>query len=81
MNIINFQSHTQYKILEFHYYIGEEQINIIELLIDAADINSIESNFTDTFIIETDISTFVCSDYELSEYYLDGNGIRVICIK
>lgn len=81
MKTIHFQSNIQYELLEFYYYIGSEDINIIELLLNTDDLSSIEQDFSTTFIIKTDINTFILSDYELSEYYIENGKVKVICIK
>lgn len=81
MKTIHFHSNIQYELLEFHYYIGSEDINIVELLLNTDDLSSIEQDFSTTFIIKTDINTFILSDYELSEYYIENGKVKVVCIK
>lgn len=81
MDIISFQNQIQYKLLEFCYYTDDEHINVVEMLLDTDNIDLIEQNLSDTFIIDIDGNTFVCSGYNLYEYYPTGNGIKVVCIK
>ena len=81
MNIINFHNNIQYELLEFHYYISSDEVNVVELLLNTKDFNSIEENFSHTFIVEADINTLIFSGYELNEYYEDNESIRVVCIK
>lgn len=78
--------HKHYDLIEFHHYIDtiDEEIitSVLELLINSDDINTIEEEFGELFIIQTDDQTYVFSNYELSEYYIvDEHYIKVICVK
>lgn len=81
MKTIHFRSHTEYGLLEFHYYIDDNNVNVIELLLNTSNLSTIEKDFSNTFIVDTDIGQFVLSDYEVTEAYLDNNLVRVVCVK
>ena len=80
MRTINFQSKTKYELLEFHYYMNEEHINIVELLLNTSDLSTIEQDFSNTFIVDTDLDKFVFIGYEVTDSYLDKNLVRVVCV-
>jgi hypothetical protein len=75
-----------YNLYEFHHYIDniddDDLVNIVELIIESDDMSSIETDFSNTFAIETTNQSYIFSHYEVSEYYAVGeNSIKVICIK
>lgn len=77
---------TRYNLLEFHHYIDEiepnELISVLELLIESTDLNSIEKDFTNIFVIETNNQSYVFSNYTISEFYIvDDKYIRISCVK
>ena len=86
MEVKTFQS--MYDLAEFHCYVTKDQngecISIIELLLNPTDttLDYIESDFASVFVVESEHHTYVFSGYEVSEYYIDNNGlVKVICIK
>ena len=82
MNTVNFLNYIQYELLEFHYYVDSDCGSVVELLLNTSDLSTIEKDFSQTFIIETDVHSFVFSNHKVSEYYLDNNNlVRVVCIK
>ena len=87
MEVKTFQN--TYDLAEFHCYITKntngECINVIELLVnttDTEDLSYIEKDFSNIFIVESHHHNYVFSNYEVSEYYIDENGLlKIICIK
>lgn len=84
MEVKTFQ--TQYKLAEFNSYItttpDDDYINVVELLLETNQMDFIEKDFSDIFIIDTNKQTYVFSGYEVSEYYpIDDKLVKVICIK
>lgn len=75
-----------HSLVEFHHYIDnvkdDELISIVELLIESNDTDSIETEFSNTFAVETNNQSYIFSNYKVSEYYIVGdNFIKVICVK
>lgn len=81
MKTIHFHSHTEYGLLEFHYYIDDNNVSVIELLLNTSNLSTIEKDFSNIFIVDTDIGQFILSDYEVAEAFLDNNLVRVVCVK
>ena len=83
MKVKTFQSN--YDITEFHSYItqiNDDYIHVVELLLNTTELNFIEKDFANIFVIETDKQTYIFSGYEVDEYYTVENGlVKVVCIK
>ena len=76
---------AQYELREFNLYIDhskEDAINVADLVIESNDLEFIEKEFNNTFVVDTDKLSYVFSDYELNECYKVGdNLIHIICVK
>lgn len=76
---------AQYELVEFNHYVDhekEEPINVVDFVVESDNIDFIEKDFTHLFVIDTEESSYVFNDYELTECYAIGGGlIRVICVK
>ena len=80
MEIKTFEA--RYELIEFCHYIGSNQVNVLELLIDTNDIDFLEKELSSIFAIETDKQTHLFSGYEVNECYREDNGlVKVVCIK
>lgn len=83
MEVKTFQSN--YDLTEFHSYITQinnDYINVVELLLNTNELDFIEKDFANTFIIETDKQTYVFSGYEVDEYYpIENELVKVVCVK
>ena len=87
MEVKTFQN--TYDLAEFHCYITKgidgECISVIELLINTTeteDLSYIEKDFSNIFIVESHHHNYVFSNYEVTEYYIDENGlVKIICVK
>ena len=86
MEVKTFQN--TYDLSEFHCYVtdcGDDCINVVELLIsvpDTDDIEYIETDFANIFVVEAGRHTYVFSGYEVTEFYIEENGlVKVICVK
>ena len=77
---------AKYDLAEFNLFINQDDgktVSVLELLIDC-HIEVFEENeleLEDIFLVETEELTYVFSNYEVNEFYLDGDFVRVICIK
>lgn len=77
---------AQYALAEFHSYINKTEddsyTNVVEILLDTDQIDYIEKDFSNIFIVETNKHTYVFSGYEVIEYYITEDGlVRVVCVK
>ena len=76
---------AQYELIEFNHYIdqeSEETVNVLDIVIKSNTMDCIENEFNNLFVIDTEKTNYVFSNYELIEYYEVGGGlIRIICIK
>lgn len=76
---------STYTATEFHSYINsinDNCVNVVELLLNTNQLDFIEKDFSNIFVVETDKQTYVFSGYEVSEYYITENGlVKVVCIK
>lgn len=83
MEVKTFQSN--YDLTEFHSYItqiNDDCINVVELLLNTNELDFIEKDFANTFVIETDKQTYVFSGYEVDEYYpIENELVKVVCVK
>ena len=62
---------SQYSLAEFHSYLNktteDDYTSVVELLIDADQLDFIEKDFSGIFIVETNKHTYVFSNYEVIE--------------
>ena len=76
---------AQYELVEFNYYVNHEEdkiVNVVDLVIESDNINFVENEFNNIFIVDTDKDSYTFSGYELIECYEIGGGlIKVMCIK
>ena len=76
---------AQYELVEFNHYVdpnGEKPTDVVDIVVESDNIDFIEKEFNNLFVVETDKSSYVFFDYELIECYDIGGGlIRVICVK
>lgn len=84
MEVKTFES--RYELIEFNHYIDninpEVQISIVELLLNTKDIEYLEDELSNIFVIITDKQTYIFSGYSVSECYEENNGlVKVVCIK
>ena len=82
MRITSFNSH--YNLIEFNFYIttiNDKCACVLDLLIDCPTDIFEEQNFDTSLIIEADEQFYVFTDYEVNEYYQEGNYVRVVCVK
>ncbi len=76
---------AQYELIEFNHYIdseAEESISVVDIVIECDNLDYIEKEFSNIFIIDTEKNSYVFYNYEVSEYYSVGGGlVRVVCVK
>lgn len=78
---------AQYELADFNLYMdnsndNNEVVTVVDFVVENDNLDFIEKEFSNIFIIETDKTTYLFSDYELIECYSIGEGlIRVICVK
>ena len=76
---------AEYELIEFNHYIdynGEDTISVVDLVVESDNIEFIENEFNNIFVIEANELTYVFSGYEINECYEVGSKlIRVICVK
>lgn len=74
---------AQYELIEFNHYIDTESgVSVVDLVVKMDNIDFVEKEFDNTFIIEANNLTYVFSGYDLNEYYEVGdNLIQVVCVK
>ena len=83
MEVITFGA--KYELIEFNHYIdheSEKTVSVLDIVIKTNALDFIEKEFNNLFIIDTEKTSYVFSDYELTEYYEIGGGlVRIICVK
>ena len=83
MEVVTFGA--QYELIEFNHYIdheSEETVSVLDIVIKTNTLEFIEKDFNILFIIDTEKTSYVFSNYELTEYYKIGGGlVRIICVK
>jgi hypothetical protein len=78
---------AQYELTDFNLYMdnsndNNEVVTVVDFVVENDNLDFIEKEFNNIFIIETDKTTYLFSDYKLIECYSIGEGlIRVICVK
>lgn len=76
---------AQYELMEFNHYMDHNEENptdVVDFVVESNNIDFIEKEFDNLFVICTDKDFYVFSNYELIECYEVGGGlIRVICVK
>lgn len=83
MKVKTFEAH--YELVEFNHYIDhdkKEPVSVVDLVVKSDNIEFIQKEFDNIFIVEADKLSYVFYNYELTECYEVGDGlIRVICVK
>lgn len=83
MNVKTFEA--QYELVEFNLYMDhsvEDAISVVDLVVESDDVDFIEKEFNNTFVVDTDKLFYVFSGYELNECYKVGdNLVHIICVK
>ena len=75
---------AQYELVEFNHYVNHEDktVNVVDLVIESDDIDFIENEFNNIFVVDTDKNSYIFSGYELTECYKLGGGlIKIMCVK
>lgn len=76
---------AQYELVEFNHYMDHNEENptdVVDFVVESNNIDFIEKEFGNLFVICTEKDSYVFSNYELIECYEVGGGlIRVICVK
>jgi len=76
---------AQYELVEFNHYMDHNEENstdVVDFVVESNNIDFIEKEFDNLFVICTEKDSYVFSNYELIECYEVGGGlIRVICVK
>lgn len=76
---------AQYELVEFNHYMDHDKENptdVVDFVVESNNIDFIEKEFDNLFVICTEKDSYVFSNYELIECYEVGGGlIRVICVK
>lgn len=76
---------AQYELVEFNHYMDHNKENptdVVDFVVESNNIDFIEKEFDNLFVICTEKDSYVFSNYELIECYEVGGGlIRVICVK
>lgn len=82
MYIKSFQ--TEYNLTEFHHYVnhvGDDTVNVLELLIDCPIEEFVEEDLTSIFVIEDEKQTYVFSWYKVDEFYEVDGLVKVVLVK
>ena len=61
---------AQYELIEFNHYIdseAEEPISVVDIVIECDNLDYIEKEFSNIFIIDTEKNSYVFYNYEVSE--------------
>ena len=78
---------SKYKLTDFNLYLREnidrnETISVVDFVIESDNIDFIEKEFNNIFVINNDKIFYLFSDYKLEECYKIGDWlIRIICTK
>lgn len=77
---------AKYKLADFSLYLSEddkhEVTSVVDFVVESDDIDFIEKEFNNIFVIDNDKVFYLFSGYKLIECYSIGGGlIRVVCTK
>lgn len=81
------KAHTyqkEYELVEFNLYLdnSKDATTVVDMVVESDDIDNIATDFGKCFIVDTDKTSYVFYNYELSEYYKIGGGlIRLVYVK
>ena len=75
----------QYELVEFDHYMDANDgaiVCVLDLLLRTDDIDYVEDELRDIFAVDTDKQSYVFSNYEITDCFLNDVGlVRVICVK
>ena len=82
MNIKTFEA--QYELIEFNHYTdcSDNPVDVLDFVIKSNDIDFIQDELEEIFVVNMDKNSYVFSEYEPIECYDIGGGLtRAICVK
>ena len=76
--------HTQYNLVEFSYIVTEnngKEVSVLDMLVDLPLEEFDENILEEIFFIITSHTSYTFSNFEINEFYDEGDFIRIICVK
>lgn len=76
---------AEYELVEFNHYMDhneEDSTSVVDVVVESDNIEFINNELNNIFIVDTGNLTYVFSGYEVNECYEVGDKlIRVVCVK